>query len=138
MESRRRLARVWLSSYKGGGGKCARLEQLAKLAANGYHDWRPEHGGGGSAISDPTFSEAAYQIHASARVREEYEALERDIGFVLALLAQCPHGDAMGDYYVTADEVFWWQVADWYGVSEKTLGRWRDDALDWLADHAAL
>jgi hypothetical protein len=135
-------ARAWLESFRGPHGLCAILEEcvreeqaidecMVQGRSSGVHVR-------GGTTSDPTASAALSLIERRRRVSERREGLERQMETVGVVLAQCPHGDVLDNYYLQPDDdITWSALAGEYGVNTRTILRWRDSAVQWVAEHAA-
>lgn len=130
---------AYLLTFKGRTGKCARLAELADLLDNGGIGWRsgmPVHSTG---PTDPTYALALESITRCGALAEERRAIEAELSRVGSDLARVSHGTLLDDYYLTAEDVSWQQVCDWYNEEHgtdyalRTIYRWRDAALEELA-----
>ena len=129
---------MWLLSFKGPRGALARLDALRREIE--MMDLNPARlpagmvGGKGSGISDPTARDAAALMARKERVEERILQHEEQIAIARSALALCPHGAVIGDYYLDASgDVTWMLLARDAGVTERTVQRWRDEAVGRLA-----
>lgn len=134
-------ARAWLGSFRGPNGLCALLETCVREEQ--ALDECMTHGGAGGVhvqggtTSDPTAAAALSIMERKRSVEERREGLAHRIEIVGVILAQCPHGDVLDNYYLQPDDdVTWSMLAREYGVTTRTMLRWRDDGVRWVAEHA--
>lgn len=132
-------AEAWLMEFRGRTGKCAELETcLSRLADIESEIPVPGCGSSslhvsGGGISDPTASAAAFISASRKRLHEEARTLQDEIADAGTCLMSCPHGGAIDAYYLQPDErITWSAIAAEYGVSLRTVWRWRNEALVWL------
>lgn len=127
-----------LLAFKGKNGLCARLGELyGKVAALEESPARTTSGlvsGFGGGISNPTQRDALALIRRKEKIAAEIADLEALIGEVGALLHEAPHGNWVADYYLDADgDVTWGMLAIEADVTTRTMLRWRDTCLAWIA-----
>lgn len=131
MYDTREEVRAYMRTFRGPGGKCARLGQLRYLIDSG----NTEGGGdrlavsGGSVSRDGVFARAA---SLSEQV-DEANRLEDEIGHVGSLLRQVDHGDMLDSLYLVEDVPLLSALASEYGVSKQTIVAWQNRAFDQLA-----
>ena len=129
-------------------GRCRELESLRAQIANGGRDWQPDyvHTKG---ISDPTQVAAVAIVCDVPRLTQRANDLEDEIARVartvrledstlVQLVAAAVERDLLDDYYLTADEVTWSDVAAWHGISLRTVFVRSRAALDALDDRRLL
>ena len=118
-------------------GRCSELESLRAQIANGGRDWQPDyvHTKG---ISDPTQSAAVAIVCDVPRLTQRANDLEDEIARVARTVRSVEYGDLLDDYYLTADEVTWSDVAAWHGISLRTVFVRSRAALDALDDRRLL
>lgn len=142
MEQSNTQSRVaaWLLGFKGPRGKCARLEQVtAELAdVRGGAAIPYGHSGIGRSpsgtASDPTGRAALAMMHRAEQLEAEASDISDEIGAAMELLARCPFGDTLSDYYLEPDGgITWASLANEDGVSTRAILKRRAAALEWLS-----
>ena len=118
----------------------ARLNEIKLLIMNGCDDWQPPSVHSKTDISDPTASQAIYNVDTLegklAALHAEEDELETFIGETLRII-QAVH-DGFGEIYAHLlewryiDRRTWTQIHDDYGIKRHAGYDLLDIAFDWI------